>query len=47
MAPSGFIHLSCAAAYLETTDLLGRLTHFSPELTDADWAVVRTQLGLG
>jgi hypothetical protein len=45
-APSGFIHLTCAAPYLETTDLIGRLKHFSPELKDADWVEVRAQLGI-
>lgn len=34
--PSGFVHASCAASYLETTDLLPRIRHFSPDLTDAD-----------
>ena len=47
MSPAGFIHLSCAPAYLETTDVLGRLKYISPDVTDADWAVVRGQLGLG
>lgn len=34
--PSGFIHASCATAYLETTSILPRIRHFSPDLTDAD-----------
>lgn len=43
-APSGFIHLGCAAAYLETVDLLERLKHFSPELGDADFQEIQMQL---
>lgn len=35
-APSGFIHARCAAEYLETTEILPRLRHFSPTLTDED-----------
>jgi hypothetical protein len=43
-AASGFIHLGCARAYLETTELLTRLKHFSPELTDADWTEIQKLL---
>jgi hypothetical protein len=35
-SPSGFIHIACAPGYLETTVILPRLKHFSPQLTDAD-----------
>lgn len=34
--PSGFIHAACAADHLETIDILPRVRHFSPELTDAE-----------
>jgi hypothetical protein len=34
--PSGFIHVPCAQAYFETIDVLPRLKHFSPHLTDED-----------
>jgi hypothetical protein len=44
-SPGGFIHLSCAPAYFETTDLLDRLRHFSPNLTDSDVEQLRAQLG--
>jgi hypothetical protein len=44
LSPSGFIHVSCAKAYLETTEIFGRLKHFSPHLTEADLADIRTQL---
>lgn len=33
---AGFVHATCAAAYFETTDILGRIRHFSPALADAD-----------
>lgn len=42
--PSGFIHLRCVSAYLETVDVLGRLQHFSPTLGEADWTEIRAQL---
>jgi hypothetical protein len=43
--PSGFIHLSCAAAYFETTsEVLDRLRHFSPDLTASDVEEIRSQL---
>ena len=38
--PSGFVHASCASSYLETVDLLPRLRHFSPDLTEADLAAL-------
>jgi hypothetical protein len=39
-APSGFIHLGCAAAYLESAAIIDRLKHFSAGLTDADLAEI-------
>src|SRR5262245_33009462 len=42
--PSGFIHLGCAPAYLETTDLMYRLKYFSREVTDADFDEVGRML---
>jgi hypothetical protein len=44
-APSGFLHPACAASYLETTQVLGRLRHFSPELDAQDLAAVAAELG--
>jgi Poly(ADP-ribose) polymerase and DNA-Ligase Zn-finger region len=35
-APAGFVHATCAAAYFETAEILDRLRHFTPALTDAD-----------
>jgi hypothetical protein len=37
--------VSCAAEYLETTDFIGRVRHFSPELTDADVAEIVAATG--
>jgi hypothetical protein len=34
--PSGFVQLTCAAGYLETTAILPRLRHFTPGLSDSD-----------
>jgi hypothetical protein len=44
-APSGFIHVTCAAAYCETTDLIERLKHFSPELSERDLVELARDLG--
>ena len=43
-APSGFIHLRCAAGYLETTAVLARIRHFSPALTASDLDEIRAGL---
>jgi hypothetical protein len=43
-APSGFIHARCTAAYLETTDVMRRISHFSPALGESDLAEVRAQI---
>lgn len=37
-APSGFVHAACVPAYFETSDVLARVRHFNPALTDADTA---------
>jgi poly [ADP-ribose] polymerase len=42
--PSGYIHASCSGAYFETTDILPRLRHFSPEITEEDIAELRREL---
>ena len=39
-SPSGFIHATCAQPYLETTDVVPRLRHFSPALTAEDLAEI-------
>ena len=35
-APSGFVHIGCAAKYFETSEIMARVKHFSPALTDRD-----------
>lgn len=35
-SPGGFIHLGCCKAYFETGDVLDRVLHFSPALSEAD-----------
>ncbi len=36
--PSGFVHLSCRAAYFEGADIEKAILHFSPDLSDEDRA---------
>lgn len=36
--PSGYVHARCAEDYLETTDLIDRVRHFSPNLDPEDLA---------
>lgn len=46
-APSGFIHITCAAAYLETSDaaaIVDRIRHFSPELSEIDLAQIQGEV---
>lgn len=35
-APAGFVHASCAPTYFETANLIGRVRHATPALTDDD-----------
>ena len=46
-APSGFIHIGCAREYLETTEIFGRLKHFSPALTEAEIAEIDAEIEAG
>lgn len=36
--PSGYIHAGCVRPYLETSDIMDRIRHFSPDLSEADLA---------
>lgn len=38
--PGGFLHAGCSSAYFETVEILPRLQHFSPDLTDPDAAEI-------
>ena len=42
--PSGFIHAGCTQSYIETTEIIDRVKHFSPELTEADLAELRAAI---
>jgi ribosomal protein L37AE/L43A len=42
--PSGFIHVGCAREYLETPEIMPRVRHFSPALTDADAGEIQSEL---
>jgi hypothetical protein len=42
--PSGYIHVQCAQAYFETTEVLARIKRFSPGLGDADVAELSAML---
>lgn len=42
--PSGFIHAACAREYLGTADLLDRLRHAMPALSEADAAAIAAAL---
>jgi hypothetical protein len=43
--PSGFIHVSCARPYFETdADVLPRVRHFAPALTEADVQEIAAEL---
>jgi hypothetical protein len=46
-APSGYIHLRCAQVYFKTTDIIDRLRHFSPDLTEADVEEIGAELERG
>jgi hypothetical protein len=38
--PGGFIHVTCAKEYFSTSDVLPRIRHFSPGLTDQDFSEI-------
>jgi len=42
--PSGYLHVPCSQAHFGTTDILPRLRHFRPDLTDADLAELEAEL---
>jgi hypothetical protein len=44
-APSGYIHATCAPTHLETSALMPRLRHFSPELSEVDLAELEVAIG--
>jgi hypothetical protein len=42
--PGGYIHAQCAQSYFETTDVVDRIRHFSPELDDAELVEIKAAL---
>lgn len=46
-SPAGFLHPECVAAYVGTTDVVDRLRFFTPDLSDADAAVIAAALAEG
>jgi len=46
-SPGGYLHARCARNYFETTELLDRIRHFSPELRDAEIAEVAAAIAAG
>jgi len=42
--PSGFVHVACVPAYCETTEVMPRIRHFSPELSETDFAELSAQI---
>jgi hypothetical protein len=45
--PGGFIHASCAQPFFGTKDILPRLKHFSPGLSQADLSELGAEIGKG
>jgi hypothetical protein len=43
-SPGGFVHLDCRQAYFETDDILERLLHFSPALSEGEREEVKKSL---
>jgi ribosomal protein L37AE/L43A len=43
-SPSGYVHASCAAAYLETIDVMPRVRRFSPSLGEEDVNAIEAEL---
>jgi hypothetical protein len=46
-SPAGFVHAGCVGAYFETTAILDRVRHFTPDLTDADAAALEAAIAVG
>ena len=42
--PSGFIHAGCTRSYIETTDIMDRVKHFSPDLSASDLEDLRAAI---
>jgi hypothetical protein len=45
--PGGYLHARCARNYFETTAILDRVRHYSPELREAELAEVAGAIEAG
>jgi hypothetical protein len=45
--PGGYLHARCARSYFETTEILDRVRHFSPELGDTELAEIAGEIEAG
>ena len=45
--PGGYVHARCGRNYFETTDLLDRVRHFSPELREAELTEITAAIAAG
>ena len=45
--PGGYLHARCAREYFETTEIIDRVKHFSPELREAEIAEVAAAIEAG
>jgi len=43
-SPAGFVHVPCTGAYFGTTEVVPRLTRFSPGLTGAELEEIQAEL---
>ena len=43
--PGGYIHAGCARAYFETIDIIDRIRHYSPQLSDSELAEIEGLMG--
>jgi Poly(ADP-ribose) polymerase and DNA-Ligase Zn-finger region len=46
-SPGGYLHAHCARNYFETTELLDRVRHFSPELRETELAEIAAAMTAG
>jgi hypothetical protein len=46
-SPGGYIHPRCARAYFETVDLVDRIRHFSPKLSEEEIAEIAGEMAAG
>lgn len=45
VSPGGFIHATCSKPYFETTEIMERVRHFSPDLGAGEFAEIEDAVG--